>query len=109
EEGSDLILTLGLLERAGCVDQQAAGLQPARSALHQLPLQLRHPRNLRRFNPVQHIRVTAKDARRRAGRVEQYRVSGSIGLPGATVPWSDVSAKPGAVEVGFQPFEALGA
>lgn len=85
EEAGDLALALGDLQRAGAVDEEAAGGDPAGGAGDEAMLQLRQFLDLRRLLEAADVGVAAQRAGGRAGGVEEDGVEGRLRRPGLEV------------------------
>src|SRR3546814_18655009 len=62
-----------------------------------------------RLDTMEHIGETAKDARRRAGRIEEDLIDRRAGLPRADIALHDLGREARAFHIGAQPFEPFGA
>jgi hypothetical protein len=98
EPVGDLLALLGL-ERANRVDEAAGGLQPMGGTVEHRPLRAGERATRLRPRPIQCLGVAAEDAGRRAGRVEQDRVSRRARRPEHQVGGGDLGDKPGAGEI----------
>ena len=103
----DLFLALLGLQRAGAIDQRAAGLQPGDGAVDHRRLPGGEALDVLRPLQPGGIRVAADGAGRRAGRVEQDGVEGLRRLPGEEVGGDDIGREVEPGEVGGQALEAL--
>ena len=90
EQRRNLRLALRWLQRAGGVDQLAAGLEPACNPIKQRALQFSKLGNLPRFDAVDNIGVAAENAGSATWRIQQNGIGWLVRLPGCEVSSNDI-------------------
>ena len=105
QEGDDLGLALLPLQRAGAVDQTAAGLHPPGGGVQQPVLDVGQLGHVGGAGGAQHFRVAAKGAGGGAGGVQQHGVEPTGVFPVLRRNRHDLCGKAGALQVLRQPLQ----
>ncbi len=107
EQGIDHRLALLRLGRAGRIDQQPAGQRASRRRVaDHRGLLLGQRGNVGIADAMEHVRMAAEDAGRRARRVEQDRLDRRGRRPVEQIGRDEIGGQPGPRQIGGQHFES---